>query len=152
MEHIKFYSKLKQMLSRAQADLIKDIDIEKILELQSKAGEVVESFEKTAQQIEDDSEKHHQSIKATVEGSMVIDLPQFVGTFAKMACFINPRKSVCMIDGRLAMNETLWNDLCPDDALEMAFRWVSFFVMPSEEGAKTTSEPQPESASPPMEA
>jgi hypothetical protein len=150
MEHIKFYSKLKQMLTRAQMEWMKDIDT--IRDMQATAGEIVESFDKTAATIEEDSEQNYQGIKVMLEGSETVDFPQFISTFAKMACVINPRKAVCMIDGRRAMNETLWNDLCPDDAIEMALRWVSFFVMPSEGGAKNTSEQPQESASQPMEA
>jgi hypothetical protein len=154
MEHIKFYSKLKQMLTRAQLELVKGLDPESIREAQdkAKAGENVESFDKEAQKIEDDSEQHYEFIKVLVAGSAVVDFTQFVSTFAKMACVINPRKSVCMIDGRLAMNDTLWNNLHPDDAIEMALRWASFFVMPSEEGGQTTSEQPSTSQQPPKEA
>jgi hypothetical protein len=154
MEHIKFYSKLKQMLTRAQMECIKNLDPESLLEAQeqAKAGENVESFDKQAKTIEDDSEQHYMTIRVMVEGSAVVDFTQFISTFAKMACVINPRKAVCMIDGRRAMNDTLWNDLCPDDAIEIALRWCSFFVMPSEGGAKTTSEEPSTSASPLTEA
>jgi hypothetical protein len=142
------------MLTRAQLELVKGLDPESIREAQdkAKAGENVESFDKEAQKIEDDSEQHYEFIKVLVAGSAVVDFTQFVSTFAKMACVINPRKSVCMIDGRLAMNDTLWNNLHPDDAIEMALRWASFFVMPSEEGGQTTSEQPSTSQQPPKEA
>jgi len=145
MEHIKFYLRLKQMLTRAQLDLA-----EKAGAMEEQVGEVVKPFHEEADDIESQSDDVYNMYSVCIQGSESVDIYQFVNTFKKMCCTI-ARKGVCMVDGRLSIADSLWANLTPDDAFEMALRWCSFFAMPSIEGEKTISEPQPESPMEPME-
>jgi len=145
MEHVKFYLRLKQMLQRAQLELA-----QKAGKVQENIGEIVRPITEQAQQIEDDADQILELFKVSLETSDSVDIGQFIGTFESMAC-ARAKRSVCMIDGRLAMNDALWQGLKPEDAYCMALRWCSFFGMPSKEGSKTTSGQQSESPTGPME-
>jgi hypothetical protein len=147
MEHIKFYDRIDQMITKAQMDYM-----QKLGERQSMVGEAVKPFQEQAKEIESQADDTYKALEIMLKDSDRVELSQFNSTFAKMACVINPSKSICLIDGRLAMNSTLWENLHPKDAKEMALRWASFFAMPLEEGGQTTSE-QPSTSQPqPMEA
>jgi hypothetical protein len=149
MEHIKHYSKLKQMMTRAQMELARKAS--DLQDIQSNVGEIVESFDKQAEQIESEFDQNYQGIKLMIESAESVDFSEFVGTFEKMVCVSTPRKAICLVDGKITMNDVLWKNLRPDDAIEMALRWCAFFGMPSQEGEKTSSEPPSTSAPQPME-
>ena len=136
MEHIKFYLRLKQMLTRAQMELAT-----KAGQIQDDIGEVVKPFKDDVDKIEADSEEVFNMYKICIEASNTVDIAQFHSTFQKMAC-VTARKGVVMIDGKRSMTDALWNLLTPDDAFDMALRWCSFFAMPSIEGEKKESVPQ----------
>jgi hypothetical protein len=139
MEHLKFYLRLKQMLMRAQLELA-----EKAGKIQDSVGEIVKPFQDQVDEIESQSEEVYQMYSVCIQGAESVDIGNFIGTFEKMVCTV-ARKGVCMVDGRLSMVSSIWNNLTPDDAFEMALRWCAFFGTPSIEGEKNTSEPQPES-------
>jgi hypothetical protein len=147
MEHIKFYDRLDQMISKAQMDWV-----EKAGGRQEAVGEIVKPFKDQAEEIEENADDAYTVLEMMLKDSDRIELSQFNSTFAKMACVLNPQKSICLIDGRLAMNDVLWRNLHPNDAKAMALRWASFFVMPLEEGGQTSSEMQSTSQQQPMEA
>jgi len=147
MEHCQFCDKIEQMITKAQMDYT-----EKIGAQQSEVGETVKPFHEQAEEIEVKSEEMAEALAVVLKDSNRVDYSKFNATFAKMACVVNPKKSICLIDGRLAMNSTLWANLCPKDAKAIALRWAAFFVMPSEEGERTSSEEQSELPTEPMEA
>jgi hypothetical protein len=147
MEHCQFCDKIEQMITKAQMDFV-----QKSGERQSMVGEIAKPFQEQAEEIESKSEDMAEALAIMLKDSDRVDYSKFNTTFEKMACVINPRKSICLIDGRLAMNSTLWANLCPKDAKAMALRWTAFFAMPSEEGEKTTSEQPSESQTELMEA
>jgi hypothetical protein len=147
MEHCQFCDKIEQMITKAQMDYTEKIGIQ-----QSEAGEVVKPFHEQVKEEEVNTEELAEALAVVLKDSNRVDYSKFNATFAKMACVINPKKSICLIDGRLAMNSTLWANLCPKDAKAIALRWAAFFVMPSEEGEKTSSEEQSESPTEPKAA
>ena len=146
MEHIKFYLRLRQMLTRAQMELAKTAG-----SLQSDVGEVIKPIQDDVDKIEADTDEVFNMYKICIEASETVDIAQFHSTFKNMVC-VTARKGVCMVDGKRSMTEALWNQLTPDNAFDMALRWCSFFAMPSLGGEKTTSEQRPESPTQPMEA
>ena len=78
-------------------------------------------------------------------------MADFIGTFEKM--ILKPaRKPIAKVNGEVVMTSTLWNNLNPEDAYNMALRWCAFFAMPSQEGTKITSEQPQESPTERMEA
>lgn len=145
MDHVQYYLKLKQMLMRAFVEYTKQSD--ELNELRSAIGHEVKPFQDNIEQIEAESDEMAAGIGLALQGSSVIDVGEFVVTFEKMAC-LKARKSVCMIDGQLAMTHALWNNLKPDDAFDMAVKWCSFFGMPSEGGDKISSGPRSVSPTP----
>jgi hypothetical protein len=147
MEHCQFCDKIEQMITKAQMDYTEKIGMQ-----QSEVGEVVKPFHEQVEEAEVKPEEMAEALAVVLKDSNRVDYSKFNITFAKMACVINPKKSICLIDGRLAMNSTLWANLCPKDAKAIALRWAAFFVMPSEEGGQTTSEQQSTSQKPPTEA
>jgi hypothetical protein len=147
MEHCQFCDKIEQMITKAQMDYTEKIGVQ-----QSDVGDVVKPFHEQAAEEEVNTEDMAEALAVVLKDSNRVDYSKFNATFAKMACVNNPKKSICLIDGRLAMNSTLWANLCLKDAKAIALRWAAFFVMPSEEGGKNSSE-QPSTSQPqPTEA
>lgn len=149
MEHIKFYSRLKQMITRSQMELAKHAN--EIQKMQDSIGTVVKPITEEAKQLEDDFEDVYHGFTLALEAAETVDMGVFMSTFAKMVCAPGARKAICMVDGKVVMTSALWGNLYPDDALEMAVRWCAFFGTPSREGMKTTSVPQSESPTEPTE-
>jgi len=147
MEHCTFCDKIEQMITKAQMDFV-----QKSGERESMVGEVAKPFQEQAEEIESKSEDMAEALAIMLKDSDRVDYSKFNATFEKMACVINPRKSICLIDGRLAMNSTLWATLCPKDAKAIALRWTAFFAMPSEGGAKISSDQPSELPTEPMVA
>lgn len=142
MEHVSEYTKLKQMLGRAQMELAeRSGQLQRAMDA-PQAGEEVKSFGDQAEEIE--AETMAEAFTLAILSSERVDAAEFVNTFQKMACKMNAR-SVCIIDGEQQMTGALWSKLHPDDGLNMAVRWCSFFATASEGAAKSTSEQQQES-------
>ena len=148
MEHCSFCDKIEQMITKAQMDYTEKLGVQ-----QGEAGEEIKPFhEQTTKESEISPEDMAAGLAVVLKNSDRVDYSKFNATFAKIACVINPRKSICLIDGRLAMNSTLWANLCLDDARAIALRWTSFIVMPSDEGEKESLDPQSELPTEPMVA
>lgn len=133
MEHISFYLRLRQMLTRAQMELAG-----KAQQLQDEVGEVVKPIQDDVDRLEAETDEVFNMYKICIEASETVDSSQFHSTFKKMVCVV-AKKGICMIDGKRSMTEAIWNQLTPDNAFDMALRWCSFFAMPSIGGEKTTS-------------
>ena len=73
-------------------------------------------------------------------------LPAFVSEFAKAA--LNRNASVAWVNGTQRMTQAIWDALHPDDALDMALRWASFFATPDMMQESESGKPQ-ESPTPP---
>lgn len=149
MEHIKFYLRLKQMITRSQMELAKQAgEIEK---MQNAIGEVVKPLQDEVERIESEADEVHEIFSLSLQASETVDIGQFIGTFEKMVSARSAR-AVVRVDGRVDMTAPLWNALKPEDAFNMAVRWCAFFGTPSQEGQKTISDQQSESHTGPMEA
>jgi len=149
MEHVKEYTKLKQMIGRAQMEIAKNskhlrdaIDED---DLQVVAGEAVKAFKDEAQTIEDEAAGIEEVLHMALLSAETVDASEFLSIFQKMACK-TLRRSVCVVDGIQVMTPGLWSEMHPDDAFNMAVKWCSFFGMPLEGAGKNTQEQQPESA------
>jgi uncharacterized membrane protein len=136
MDHIKFYLKLKQMITRSQMELAKQAG--EINKMRDSIGEIVKPLNEDVERIENETDDIHEVISLALQASETVDIGNFIETFEKMAC-LNGRKSICILDGHQSMTSVIWSNLKPDDAFNMAVRWCSFFGMPSEGGAKITS-------------
>jgi len=141
MEHIKFYLKLKQLLTISQMDLAKASGM---FDTIREGGQEVKPFQDDTENIELGVDETFQAFKASLEASVSVEMADFIGTFTKMI-LIPSRKPLARVDGKVPMTSTLWNNLSPDDAYNMAVRWCSFFAMPSQEGMKTTLDQQSDS-------
>ena len=139
MEHIKFYLRLKQMLTKAQMELAT-----KAGKIEESMGEIVKPFTEEIDKIESQSDEIYAMYSISIQASDTVDSWQFQKTFQDMVCTI-AKNGICMVDGKLSITKEIYNNLSPDDAEEMALRWCSFFAMPSLEGKKTESGQQPES-------
>lgn len=142
MDHVSFYLKLKQMITRSQMELAKQAG--EINKLRDSIGDVVKTLDEDADRIESETDMLHDGIVLALESSETVDISKFMETFAKMAC-LKARKSICMVGGELAMTSAIWSNLKPDDAFNIAVRWCSFFAMPSEGGVKISSDQPSES-------
>lgn len=142
MDHIKFYLKLKQMITRSQMELAKQAG--EINKMKDSIGEIVKPLDQDTERIESETEDMHEAISLALQASETVDIGKFIETFEKMAC-LKGRSSVCMVDGKQSMTAAIWANLKPDDAFNMAVRWCSFFGMPSEGGEKTLSDRPSES-------
>lgn len=142
MEHVKFYMRLRQMSTQAQMGLAKHSDmIDKAVEA---VGEIVKPLhEEDLGEIEKKAKGDQDIITMSLLASDV-DISAFMTAFEKLACS-HVKRSACMVGGKTPMTKALWGNLHPDDAFDMAVRWLSFFDTPSEEGQKTTSGQQPDS-------
>ena len=147
IEHIKYYSRLKQMIIRSQMELAKSAD--EINKMRESVGEVVVDFADKSDKYEQSIEDMHGAIEMCIMAAETVDAAVFLSTFEKMACS-HVKKSIAMIDGKTVMTSALWDRLHPDDVMGMAFRWCSFFAMPSAEGTKTTSGQPSESHTEPV--
>jgi len=150
MEHIKFYLRLKQMITRSQMELAKQAG--EINKIQESIGDVVKPITEEVESLESGIEETHELFSLSLQASESVDIGQFIGTFEKMVCVRGAKKSVVMIDGKQAMTAALWGNLKPEDAFNMAVRWCAFFGTPSQEGRKTTSDRPLESPTELMEA
>ena len=145
MAHVKFYTRLKQMLTQAQLDIEKDHD-----QINDIAGKEVKSISEA----KDDTEKELQGFATgfgfIINASHSVDAAQFLSTFEKMVLMPleGQARPICRVSDSVIMTRPLWDKLHPDDAFAMATRWCAFFAMPSTEGAPTISEQQPESVVP----
>jgi hypothetical protein len=143
MEHIKFYLRLKQMLTRSQMELAKQAG-----QLQDTIGEVVKPLQDQVDKIESETDQAFEMFSVCLQASESVDIGQFIGTFENMA--LTPaKKAICRVDGQVNMTSALWDNLQPEDAFNMAVRWCAFFAMPSLEGVNKESEKQPESPTEP---
>jgi len=148
MEHIKFYLRLKQMITRSQMELATQAG--ELVKMQEAIGEVVKPISEDVDKIEDDAQEVYDVFLLGLEASEKVDMGTFIGTFEKMVT-ARAKKTICMVDNKVAMTGALWGNLHPDDALEMAVRWCAFFGTPSQEGQRTTSDQQSESHTEPTE-
>jgi len=150
MDHVKFYSKLKQMVVKAQLELAKNSG--ELKKMSDGIGEVVKPLDETAKTIEEEFEDTAAGLKFSLETSDKVDLSVFMETFKGMVLAPGAKKTICSVEGKVVMTDALWNKLKPDDAIEIAVRWCAFFAMPSDGGEKTTLEPESGSHTEPTEA
>lgn len=149
MGHIKFYSKLKQMVTRVQMELAEQYS--KLNKMREDIGDVVKPMNDTADRIEDEADDTFQALSLGMQSSEKVDLSVFIEIFRKM--ILSPaKKSICLVNGDVVMTDALWDKLEPDCALDMAVRWCAFFAMPSEGGRKTSYDQPSESHTEPVEA
>lgn len=142
MDHVKHYLKLKQMLMRAQMELAKQAG--EINQLRDSIGEEVKPITDNADEMEAQADEMAGAIALALQAAGSVDIGEFIDTFEVMAC-MKARKPLVLVDGIQAMTSALWANLKPDDAFNMAARWLSFFVTRFEAGEQTTSGPQSES-------
>lgn len=136
MEHIKYYLKLKQMVTRCQMELAKQAgEFDKI---QESIGEVVKTVPEEAKKLEDDAAMIEEGLSLALLTSESVDIAAFISTFKNMAC-LPAKKRLCMLNDEVAMTKAIWEIMKPDDAFNMAVKWCSFFAMPSVEGEPITS-------------
>ena len=142
MEHLKFYPKLKQMLTRCSIEFqTKKETIEQM------AGDVVKPLHEDTETIENDSEGLAEALAVMLNASESVDMVDFLQTFKKMVLMPleGNARPICKVDDNCNMTEMIWSKLRPNDVEKMAVRWCAFFAMPSQEGEPTTSGPQLES-------
>ena len=149
MEHSQYYLKLKQLLTRSQMDLAKQI--ENLDELRDSLGQQVKPFHEDVDKLESENDQMFEAFDAALNASESVDVSMFQKQFEKM--ILKPaKKPIAKVDGRVVMTSVLWSNLHPDDAWNMAVRWCVFFAMPSLEGTKKSSEQQSDSVTERMEA
>lgn len=146
MDHIKHYMQLRQMITRAQMELAKQAG--EINKLRDAIGEEVKPLSEETERIE--AEDMSEGLSLALQAAESVDIGKFIDTFEKMAT-MKGRSSVCLVDSETAMTHFIWGNLKPDDAFNMAVKWVSFFGMPSGEGGKTISGQPSESHTEPTE-
>lgn len=149
MDHIKFYLKLKQMITRSQMELAKQAG--EINKMRDSIGEIVKPLDEDIERMENETDDIHEAISLALQASETVDIGKFIETFEKMAC-MKGRTSICMVDDQQSMTAAIWSNLKPDDAFNMAVRWCSFFGMPSDGGEKTMSDRPSELPTERMEA
>jgi negative regulator of genetic competence, sporulation and motility len=115
------------------------------------AGEDAKPLHEQKEPSKQDTNAETDFSKTMLQISKSVDYSHFCDVFEKMMCVRNPRKAICMIDGRYSMNENLLKEVHPDDVEDMAVRWFVFFATPSGGGQQTTSE-QPSTSQPPPTA
>ena len=132
MDHIKFYYRLKQMIIQSQVEVqSKQSDIiQEAREANQVVGEVVKPFHESVEDMEQKAINMVPAVELGLQVATCIDLGEFIDTFRKMAT-MKARKSICVVDGKQQMTESLWQMLHPDDGFKMACWWCSFFAMPS---------------------
>lgn len=144
MDHVKHYLKLKQMLMRAQMELAKQAG--EINQLRDSIGEEVKPITENADEMEAQADEMAGAIALALQAASSVDIGEFIDTFETMAC-MKARKPIVLVDGIQAMTGALWATLKPDDAFNMAARWLSFFGTPPDERGKIILDQQSESAS-----
>jgi len=147
MEHVKFYLRLKQMLTRSQLEIAKQAS--EFNQIKDAVGDVVKPLEDSVEDLESQVEDTHEMFSLALQASETVDIGQFIGTFEKMVC-TKAKKSVVLVDDRVPLTSALWNSLHPEDAFNVAIRWCSFFGTPSPGGQKTISARPSESHTEPM--
>jgi hypothetical protein len=154
-EHAKHYLKLRQIIKKAEMDVAawaqKNFNVE---QNESDAGEVIQPFHSEHPESEEENnealKKQIEMLQLAVEQSDRVDLGTFVELFGKMACS-NTTNAIAVCNGTERLKQSSWEKMCPDDQLEMAAHWCSFFVTPSGRGQNTT-EQQPDYALKAVEA
>lgn len=126
MEHFKHYSKLKQMLTRAQFDFAAMAQNMGMSDANDMSGEEVKPFHESSSDHES-TEENEEAIKLCIQTSDKVDLFEFVDTFRKLI-IARTRKPICMVDSVEKFTESMWDKLNVDEAFNIAVRWCSFFV------------------------
>jgi hypothetical protein len=147
-EHVKYYLRLKQMLTQSQMSLAKHAGM--MQDAQQAIGDIVKPLKDRVEDLEAQAAEDQEGIALGLLSSD-IDISAWITAFKKMACS-HVRQSICVVDGKTPMTSALWDTLHPDDSFDMSVRWISFFGMPSEEGKKTSSDQQSDSLTAPVEA
>jgi len=146
MDHVKFYLRLKSMLTRSQIEFAKHAG-----EIQESIGEVVKPLAEEVDRLESETDATHEMVSIALQASDTVDIGQFIGTFEKMVC-VRSGKAIVMVDDKQVMTRVMWNNLKPDDAFNMSVRWCTFFGMPSQGGEKNILDQPLESHTLPTEA
>ena len=138
-EHFSEFLKLEQMATRAQISLVKYFDKFKAEDIEEQVS-IVEEKAKTirehSDEIEKDLESADKDIAQILKMSDEVDTFEIVKTFKKMVLKQN-HKVICVVDGidSVPMTSALWEKMHPTDMLNVACKYISFFVMPE---GKTT--------------
>lgn len=149
MEHVKFYLRLKQMITRSQMELAKQAGA--IKDMQESIGEEIKPITKDVKKLESETDAAHEMFSLALQASETVDLGAFIGTFEKMVC-TRANRAIVMINDRQVMTKPIWTNLRPEDAFNMAIRWCAFFGTPSTEGEKTILDRPSDSPTEPTEA
>lgn len=142
-QHSSDYFKLRQMIKKAEMDI--GLVASKFLgksseELISIAGEAVKpATEIDEAEHENIAAKDMENILTALEQSDRVDLDKFIDIFVKMITK-NSDKSIVRLNGNIPIMQGHISKFNPDDLLNMACWWCSFFVTPSAGGQKTISE------------
>lgn len=132
MEHSSHYFKLRQMVTRACVEItamFEAWDLDSGRSSVVAGGEVKKTHEQDEAGHADETEEAIEMISMALHMAEKVDLDQFLKIFAEMACN-EGGKSICAVDGRVAMTKGIWANMSLDDALGAAVRWSAFFAMP----------------------
>lgn len=132
MDHVKYYLKLRQMLTRVQMEFAKQAESLKAI------GEQQKALHENAEEIETEGDDMDEVFAMLLMASSTVNVADFVDIFRQMVVK-SARKAVCLFDDIQPMTDALWDKLTPDDAFNMAIRWCVFFAIPSVADEKTTS-------------
>lgn len=146
MEHVKYYLRLRQMVMQAQMGMAKHANV--VEQAVEAVGDIVKPLHTDMEEIEAQAKAAGDFTEMSLLASEV-DISSFITTFQKLACS-HVKQSACMVDGKTPMTKAIWDNLYPNDAFDMAVRWITFFDTPSEGGQKTTSGQPSESHTEPV--
>lgn len=139
-QHARYYRKLKQMIAKAEMDIAKTfMDFIKP-ESDSISGKSTDNFLQKAQQVAENQEQAEKETSRDAEGLLTaieqanrVELDDFIDVFSNMLC-AKTDKSLAACNGVDEFKREHWNLMHPDDQIEMAVYWCSFFVTPSKRG------------------
>lgn len=120
--HRKEYFQLRSMIAKVFMELSK---------LGQERRQDVSSNQPFLSKSEEDHENEQQvlyeAVQLGLELSDKVDIDTFVFTFQSMIC--NSKKPLCKIDGDVTLTVDHWCSLTPNNQLEAAIRYCSFFAI-----------------------
>jgi hypothetical protein len=150
-EHYKHLRKLKQMVARAQTELVQSFanNGEKLKSFIEAAKELQEKAEKNPKKTRQDFLEDGKQIIGTIEQSDVVDFAEFMERFGIMIC-MNATNTLAACNGEVQFTKDHWNKIRPEEQETIAGFWYSFFVMRSAQERNESNSPtdsqQPQAA------
>ena len=135
-QHTPFYMRMRQMITKASADVLKNMTPVMDALNESEGGQKITALsEKREEEHENEAADSAEFISMAILQADRVDAAEFVNEFAKLVT-ANSDVSIAACNSKEKLKASDWKKISPEDQFDMAICWCSFFVMPSSEDKK----------------